>query len=60
MAETLVALKMDPANGLAAAEVAKAYVQSVEGNATGQTGGWIGWLRSRGRRNLFGRVPGVE
>jgi len=35
--ETLVALKMDPANGLAAAEVAKAYVQSVEGKATGQT-----------------------
>jgi NAD(P)-dependent dehydrogenase (short-subunit alcohol dehydrogenase family) len=35
--ETLVALKMDPANGLAAAEVAKAYVHSIEGNATGQT-----------------------
>jgi NAD(P)-dependent dehydrogenase (short-subunit alcohol dehydrogenase family) len=37
VAETLVALKMDPANGLAAATVAKAYVQSVEGGATGQT-----------------------
>jgi NAD(P)-dependent dehydrogenase (short-subunit alcohol dehydrogenase family) len=35
--ETLVALKMDPANGLAAATVAKAYVQSVEGDSTGQT-----------------------
>jgi NAD(P)-dependent dehydrogenase (short-subunit alcohol dehydrogenase family) len=35
--ETLVALKMDPVNGLAAAEVAKAYVHSIEGNATGQT-----------------------
>jgi hypothetical protein len=28
---------MDPAHGLAAAEVAKVYVQSVEGDATGQT-----------------------
>jgi NAD(P)-dependent dehydrogenase (short-subunit alcohol dehydrogenase family) len=37
VSETLVALKMDPANGLTAAEVAKAYAQSVEGAATGQT-----------------------
>jgi NAD(P)-dependent dehydrogenase (short-subunit alcohol dehydrogenase family) len=37
VSETLVALKMDPANGLPAAEVAKAYVHSVEGNATGRT-----------------------
>lgn len=35
--ETLVALKMDPSHGLPAAEVAKAYVKSVEGDATGQT-----------------------
>jgi NAD(P)-dependent dehydrogenase (short-subunit alcohol dehydrogenase family) len=35
--ETLVALKMEPANGLPAAEVARAYVQSVEGDTTGQT-----------------------
>ena len=35
--ETLLALKMDPANGLPAADVAKAYARSVEGNATGQT-----------------------
>jgi NAD(P)-dependent dehydrogenase (short-subunit alcohol dehydrogenase family) len=35
--ETLVALKMDPANGLPAAKVARAYVQSVEGDTTGQT-----------------------
>jgi NAD(P)-dependent dehydrogenase (short-subunit alcohol dehydrogenase family) len=33
--ETLIAYKMDPANGLPAAEVAKAYVKSVEGAATG-------------------------
>jgi NAD(P)-dependent dehydrogenase (short-subunit alcohol dehydrogenase family) len=33
--ETLIAYKMDPANGLPAAEVAKAYVRSVEGGATG-------------------------
>jgi len=33
--ETLIAYKMDPANGLPAAEVAKAYVKSVEGDATG-------------------------
>ncbi len=37
VSETLVALKMDPANGLPAAEVARAYVKSVEGGATGQT-----------------------
>jgi NAD(P)-dependent dehydrogenase (short-subunit alcohol dehydrogenase family) len=37
VSETLVALKMDPKNGLPAAEVAKAYVRSVEGDATGQT-----------------------
>jgi NAD(P)-dependent dehydrogenase (short-subunit alcohol dehydrogenase family) len=36
VSETLVALKMDPANGLPAAEVAKSYVQSVTGDATGQ------------------------
>jgi NAD(P)-dependent dehydrogenase (short-subunit alcohol dehydrogenase family) len=36
VSETLVAYKMDPANGLPAAEVAKAYVWSVEGDATGQ------------------------
>jgi NAD(P)-dependent dehydrogenase (short-subunit alcohol dehydrogenase family) len=35
--ETLIAFKMDPAQGLPAAEVAKAYVRSVEGDATGQT-----------------------
>ena len=35
--ETLIAYKMDPAHGLSAAEVAKAYVKSVEGDATGQT-----------------------
>jgi NAD(P)-dependent dehydrogenase (short-subunit alcohol dehydrogenase family) len=34
--ETLVAYKMDPTNGLPAAEVAKAYAKSVEGNETGQ------------------------
>ena len=33
--ETLIAYKMDPANGLPAAEVAKAYVKSIEGEATG-------------------------
>ena len=33
--ETLIAYKMDPANGLPAAEVAKAYVESIEGEATG-------------------------
>jgi NAD(P)-dependent dehydrogenase (short-subunit alcohol dehydrogenase family) len=33
--ETLIAYKMDPANGLPAVEVAKAYVKSVEGDATG-------------------------
>jgi NAD(P)-dependent dehydrogenase (short-subunit alcohol dehydrogenase family) len=36
VSETLVALKMDPANGLPAAEVAKAYARSVTGDATGQ------------------------
>jgi NAD(P)-dependent dehydrogenase (short-subunit alcohol dehydrogenase family) len=35
VSETLVALKMDPSNGLPAAEVAKAYVRSVESDATG-------------------------
>src|SRR5579863_1282796 len=34
--ETLIAFKMDPSPGLPAAEVAKAYVQSISGNATGQ------------------------
>lgn len=33
--ETLIAYKMDPTNGLPAAEVAKAYVKSIEGEATG-------------------------
>ena len=37
VSETLVALKMDPANGHPASEVAKAYVHSVEGNMTGRT-----------------------
>jgi NAD(P)-dependent dehydrogenase (short-subunit alcohol dehydrogenase family) len=36
VSETLVALKMDPASGLPAAEVAKSYVRSVTGDATGQ------------------------
>jgi NAD(P)-dependent dehydrogenase (short-subunit alcohol dehydrogenase family) len=35
--ETLIAYKMDPSWGLAAAEVAKAYVQSIEGQSTGKT-----------------------
>jgi NAD(P)-dependent dehydrogenase (short-subunit alcohol dehydrogenase family) len=35
--ETLIAYKMDPAHGMLAADVAKAYVKSVEGDATGQT-----------------------
>ncbi|MEO8549165.1 MAG: short chain dehydrogenase [Kofleriaceae bacterium] len=35
--ETLVAMKMDPSHGMPAAEVAKAYVASVEGKLTGQT-----------------------
>jgi NAD(P)-dependent dehydrogenase (short-subunit alcohol dehydrogenase family) len=34
--ETLAGLKMDPSSGLPADEVAKAYVQSVEGRATGE------------------------
>jgi NAD(P)-dependent dehydrogenase (short-subunit alcohol dehydrogenase family) len=34
--ETLIAFKMDPSPGLPAAEVAKAYVQSIEGNGAGQ------------------------
>ena len=33
--ETLIAYKMDPAPGMPAAEVAKAYLKSVEGDATG-------------------------
>ena len=33
--ETLIAFKMDPAPGMPAAEVAKAYARSVEGDATG-------------------------
>jgi NAD(P)-dependent dehydrogenase (short-subunit alcohol dehydrogenase family) len=33
--ETLIAYKMDPTHGLPAAENAKAYVKSVEGDATG-------------------------
>ena len=35
--ETLIAYKMDPAPGTPAAEVAKAYVKSVEGGGTGET-----------------------
>lgn len=35
--ETLIAFKMDPAHGMPAADVAKAYVGSVEGKQTGQT-----------------------
>lgn len=35
--ETLIARKMDPSIGLSAATVAKAYLASVEGTATGQT-----------------------
>jgi NAD(P)-dependent dehydrogenase (short-subunit alcohol dehydrogenase family) len=35
--ETLIAYNMDPAHGMPAADVAKAYLQSVEGDATGQT-----------------------
>jgi NAD(P)-dependent dehydrogenase (short-subunit alcohol dehydrogenase family) len=34
--ETLVALKMDPAHGTPAAQVAKIYVKAVEGGMTGQ------------------------
>jgi NAD(P)-dependent dehydrogenase (short-subunit alcohol dehydrogenase family) len=33
--ETLIALKMDPAGGLPAAEVARAYVESIEGTQSG-------------------------
>jgi len=35
--ETLIAYKMDPAPGMPAAEVAKAYLKSVEGDATGSS-----------------------
>jgi NAD(P)-dependent dehydrogenase (short-subunit alcohol dehydrogenase family) len=35
--ETLVMMKMDPSSGLAAAEVAKAYVAAVEGTQRGET-----------------------
>ena len=34
--ETLIAYKMDPSHGLPAADVAKAYAQSVEGTASGE------------------------
>jgi NAD(P)-dependent dehydrogenase (short-subunit alcohol dehydrogenase family) len=34
--ETLIALKMDQSLGMSAAQVAQAYVASVEGTATGQ------------------------
>jgi NAD(P)-dependent dehydrogenase (short-subunit alcohol dehydrogenase family) len=34
--ETLIALKMDPGQGKPAAEVARAYLQCVDGNVTGQ------------------------
>ncbi|HMA03269.1 MAG TPA: short chain dehydrogenase [Gemmatimonadaceae bacterium] len=33
--ETLIALKMDPSGGMPAAEVARAYVQTIEGKQTG-------------------------
>ena len=33
--ETLIAYKMDPAPGMPATEVAKAYIRSIEGDATG-------------------------
>lgn len=33
--ETLIELKMDPTNGMPAAEVARAYVESIEGKQTG-------------------------
>jgi NAD(P)-dependent dehydrogenase (short-subunit alcohol dehydrogenase family) len=36
VSETLVAMKMDPANGIPAARVAKAYVRSVTGGGTGE------------------------
>jgi hypothetical protein len=35
--ETLLALKMDPSQGLPAAVVARSYVQSVMGRETGVT-----------------------
>jgi hypothetical protein len=34
--ETMVAWKMDPTPGMPAADVAKAYAQSVEGSASGE------------------------
>ena len=34
--ETLIALKMDPAPGLSADDVAKAYARSIEGSASGE------------------------
>ena len=37
VSETLLALKMDPALGTPAAEVAQTYVKAVEGEMTGQT-----------------------
>lgn len=37
VSETLVALKMDPANGLPAATVARAYVAAVTGRSNGET-----------------------
>jgi NAD(P)-dependent dehydrogenase (short-subunit alcohol dehydrogenase family) len=37
VSETLVALKMDPAHGLPAATVARAYVAAVTGRANGET-----------------------
>jgi len=37
VAETLAAMKMDPSAGTPAAEVARTYVQAVEGSMTGQT-----------------------
>jgi hypothetical protein len=36
VSETLTALAMDPAGGMPAKDVARAYVASVEGKATGR------------------------
>ena len=36
VSETLTAMKMDPSNGLPAADVARAYARSVNGNENGQ------------------------
>lgn len=36
VSETLAAMGMDPSGGMPAAQVAKAYVQSVEGQSSGE------------------------